>query len=241
MSMSNRNMPTSLARGPVLRALLAICAILAVQTGDGFAETVLPKAPGPPAAAPGFPAIFGAAETPNSNLGAFRRWTGVVERTMHEWLGYHDPCATRFAGRCTTGEWRQLVARLADRPRREKIDRVNAFFNRMPYALDPAAWGANDYWATPLQFLSRSGDCEDYAIAKFVTLRQLGIGSDEMRIVVVDDTNLRVAHAVLVVAEEDRLLVLDNQVPDVLDSRRILHYRPVFSLNENRWWLHRKQ
>jgi predicted transglutaminase-like cysteine proteinase len=58
---------------------------------------------------------------------------------------------------------------------------------------------------------------------------------------VVDDTNLRVAHAVLVVAEEDRLLVLDNQVPDVLDSRRILHYRPVFSLNENRWWLHRKQ
>jgi predicted transglutaminase-like cysteine proteinase len=133
-----------------------------------------------------------------------------------------------------------LVARLADRPRREKIDRVNAFFNRMPYAVDASTWGIADYWATPFQFLGRSGDCEDYAIAKFVTLRQLGLASEEMRIVVVDDLNLRAAHAVLVVADGERLLVLDNQVPDVVESRRILHYRPVFSLNETHWWVHRK-
>lgn len=193
------------------------------------------------AAAPsGFPAVFGTTETPNANLGMFKRWTGVIERAMHEWFGYDDPCATRFAGRCTTGEWRQLVARLADRPRREKIERVNAFFNRLPYAVDGATWGTGDYWATPLQFLSRSGDCEDYAIAKFVTLRQLGLSNDEMRIVVLDDLNLRVAHAILVVTEGDRLLVLDNQVADIVESRRILHYRPLYSLNEAAWWLHRK-
>jgi predicted transglutaminase-like cysteine proteinase len=61
-----------------------------------------------------------------------------------------------------------------------------------------------------------------------------------MRIVVLDDLNLRVAHAILVVTEGDRLLVLDNQVADIVDSRRILHYRPLYSLNEAAWWLHKK-
>ena len=116
---------------------------------------------------------------------------------------------------------------------------VNAFFNRLPYVIDQSNWGASDYWASPLQFLARSGDCEDYAIAKFVTLRQLGFSNDEMRLVILDDLNLGIAHAVLVVAENDRLLVLDNQIPQAVDSRRILHYRAIYSINEERWWLHR--
>jgi predicted transglutaminase-like cysteine proteinase len=226
-------MPIRPPSGPALPFVAALLALLAIEPAHG-------QIPAPPGSIPGFPAVFGAAETPSANLGAFRRWTGAIERSLHEWIGYDDPCATRFAGRCNSGEWRQLVARLADRPRREKIDRVNAFFNRMPYAVDASTWGIADYWATPFQFLGRSGDCEDYAIAKFVTLRQLGLASEEMRIVVVDDLNLRAAHAVLVVADGERLLVLDNQVPDVVESRRILHYRPVFSLNETHWWVHRK-
>lgn len=233
-------MPATIRPGPASLLIGTLLALLVAAARPCAAQAVLPRDAQPPAASVPFPAVFGATETQSANLGAFKRWTGAVERALHEWVGYEDPCATRFAGRCTTGEWRQLVARLADRPRREKIERVNAFFNRMPYAIDAATWGIADYWATPLQFLSRSGDCEDYAIAKFVTLRQLGLGSGEMRIVVLDDLNLRAAHAVLVVAEGERLLVLDNQVADVLDSKRILHYRPVFSLNETHWWLHRK-
>lgn len=191
-------------------------------------------------AARAFPQVFGTSEVAGSSLAAFRRWGSVMERSIHEWLGYGDPCSARLAGKCTSGEWRQLVARLADKPRRERIDRVNAFFNRIPYVVDAANWGVADYWATPLQFLSRAGDCEDYAIAKYVTLRQLGFASDEMRIVVLDDTNLRVPHAILAVADGDRLLVLDNQIPDVVDSKRILHYRTIYSINEDRWWLHKK-
>lgn len=93
----------------------------------------------------------------------------------------------------------------------------------------------SDYWASPSQFLSRAGDGEDYAIAKFVTLRRLGFGNDELRLVVLDDLNLGVAHAVLVVSESDRLLVLDNQISDVVDLRRILHYKAIYSINEERW------
>ena len=222
-------------------SIAAAIAIVATMAPARALETPLPEVVLPEAArARPFPQVFGTSETAGSNLAAFRRWGGVIERSIHEWLGYGDPCSARLAGKCTTGEWRQLVSRLADKPRRERIDKVNAFFNRIPYVVDASNWGVADYWATPLQFLSRSGDCEDYAIAKYVTLRQLGFSSDEMRVVVLDDTNLRVPHAILTVADGDRLLVLDNQIPDVVDSKRILHYKAIYSINENRWWLHKK-
>jgi predicted transglutaminase-like cysteine proteinase len=222
-------------------SIAAAIAIVATMAPARALETPLPEVALPEAArARPFPQVFGTSETAGSNLAAFRRWGGVIERSIHEWLGYGDPCSARLAGKCTTGEWRQLVSRLADKPRRERIDKVNAFFNRIPYVVDASNWGVADYWATPLQFLSRAGDCEDYAVAKYVTLRQLGFSSDEMRVVVLDDTNLRVPHAILTVVDGDRLLVLDNQIPDVVDSKRILHYKAIYSINENRWWLHKK-
>ena len=186
-----------------------------------------------------FPRVFGAGEAPGASLAAFKRWTAVLERALHEGPAYDAPCTVRLGGRCTVGEWRQMLQRLAGKPRREQVDGVNAFFNRFPYVVDPSNWDASDYWASPLQFLGRSGDCEDYAIAKFVSLRQLGFANAELRIVVLDDANLGVAHAVLVVADAGRLLVLDNQIPQVVDSTRILHYKPIYSINEERWWLHR--
>jgi predicted transglutaminase-like cysteine proteinase len=216
-------------------SIAAAIAIVATMAPARALETPLPEVVLPEAArARPFPQVFGTSETAGSNLAAFRRWGGVIERSIHEWLGYGDPCSARLAGKCTTGEWRQLVSRLADKPRRERIDKVNAFFNRIPYVVDASNWGVADYWATPLQFLSRAGDCEDYAVAKYVTLRQLGFSSDEMRVVVLDDTNLRVPHAILTVVDGD------NQIPDVVDSKRILHYKAIYSINENRWWLHKK-
>jgi len=215
---------------------LTLKAALLLAYAIGASGTVFAGESGAPAA---FPAVFGAGEAPGASLAAFKRWTGALERALHEGPAYDAPCALRFAGRCTVGEWRQLLQRLADRPRREQIDAVNAFFNRFPYVLDPANWSVSDYWESPLQFLARSGDCEDYAIAKFVSLRQLGFGNDELRVVVLDDLNLGVAHAVLVVADGRRLLVLDNQIPQVVESTRILHYKPIYSINEERWWLHR--
>src|SRR5690606_24630750 len=100
-------------------------------------------------------------------------------------------------------------------------------------------WGVEDYWATPLQFFRKNGDCEDYAIAKFMSLRALGWDNEALRIVVVNDMNLRVQHAVLVVFLEDGAYVLDNQSPSVMRQDRIRHYRPVYSVNETSWWVHR--
>ena len=96
-----------------------------------------------------------------------------------------------------------------------------------------------DYWATPSQFLTRNGDCEDYAITKYFSLRQLGFSADSMRIVVLQDLNLNTAHAILIVYMGKKALVLDNQVATVVDATSILHYQPIYSINEKHWWLHR--
>ena len=195
-------------RSTTLRFLLTAALICA--SAAAWASGALPR-DGIAGLGRAFPPVFGAGEVPGANLIPFKRWTAVLERVVHETPGYDEACAIRFGGRCIAAEWRQLVRNLDGRARRERIDAVNAFFNRIPYVHDPGNWGVPDYWASPLQFLSRAGDCEDYAIAKFVTLRQLGFAGDDLRIVVLDDLNLGIAHAVLVVVDGDRLLVLDNQ------------------------------
>ena len=82
-----------------------------------------------------------------------------------------------------------LFRSLAGKDRKTQLAAVNEFMNRASYIEDLPNWGVPDYWATPLQFLTKDGDCEDYAIAKFVSLRTLGFTNDELRIAVVDDAD----------------------------------------------------
>jgi predicted transglutaminase-like cysteine proteinase len=103
-----------------------------------------------------------------------------------------------------------------------------------------ANWRELDYWATPLEFLARSGDCEDFAIAKYQVLRALGVPIDDMRIVIVNDRARRATHAVLAVYVDGRPLILDNLRNDVVAADLIGDYEPVYSINEQGWWLHRR-
>src|SRR3546814_10214490 len=72
-------------------------------------------------------------------------------------------------------------------------------------------------------------------IAKFMALRALGVDNAEMRIVVLNDLNLRIGHAVLVVYVDGKALVLDNQIKSVVPADTIRHYQPVYSVNEDGW------
>ena len=58
--------------------------------------------------------------------------------------------------------------------------------------------------------------------------------------VVLQDLNLRIPHAILIVNVDGRQLVLDNQIPQVVEAATIRHYRPIYSVNETSWWLHRQ-
>lgn len=185
-----------------------------------------------------YPSLFNTIESQSQRLQPFQKWNGMLERQVNERALYDGPCSAKRFNRCHLQEWRVLLATLAGKDRKTQLAAVNEFMNRASYIEDLPNWGVPDYWATPLQFLTKDGDCEDYAIAKFVSLRTLGFTNDELRIAVVDDANLQQPHAVLVVYMDDQALVLDNQIPQIVPSSLIKHYKPIYSINEDTWWLH---
>lgn len=132
--------------------------------------------------------------------------------------------------------WQTLKSELEKLDTLAQLNKVNAFWNRFPYITDAVNWGQADYWAAPAQFLKKSGDCEDYAIVKYFTLRELGYPAEMMRIVAVYDTIRREGHAVLAVKANDNIYILDNLGRAVQSQDRIRNYEPQFSVNElGRW------
>lgn len=191
------------------------------------------------AAAPA-PHLFGSRETRSLNITMFPKWNGALKRYFSERRLADAPCTSSAFNRCHLREWSAFLSGLRGRDRRSQLEAVNAYMNRQPYLTDPRNYGVSDYWATPAEFLTRDGDCEDYAIAKFLSLRALGFANDMLRIVVLQDLNLRVGHAILVVFLDGEALVLDNQVRRVVRAEAIHHYQPIYSINEEYWWLHQR-
>lgn len=134
--------------------------------------------------------------------------------------------------------WGQLVLQWRNLSIMEKLHNVNALFNQWPYRLDSEVWGVVDYWEAPREFLSKSGDCEDYAITKYFALKQIGVPASDMRIVILFDSIRRLAHAILLVYVADDAYVLDNLSNVVLSHQRYGHYVPQYSLNEEHRWVH---
>lgn len=83
--------------------------------------------------------------------------------------------------------WQQLIKDLDGQSDIQKLQRVNAFFHQnVRYRTDQQLYGMEDYWATPLETLGHGlGDCEDYAIAKYITLRKAGLTDQQLRLIYV--------------------------------------------------------
>jgi predicted transglutaminase-like cysteine proteinase len=186
-----------------------------------------------------YPALFGAHEVRSDDLGLFTKWTAALDRALDERRLVDAPCTETVFNRCHLADWRRVLDSISGVDRMAQLTAVNHYMNRKRYVLDPRNYGVSDYWAAPGQFLRRDGDCEDYAIAKFMSLKALGFTNDDMRIVVLKDLNLGIAHAILVVYLDGRAMVLDNQIDNVVSADTVHHYRPIYSINERSWWLHR--
>lgn len=138
---------------------------------------------------------------------------------------------------------KQLAALIQEenpRPELEKIHRVNDFFNKIRYYTDIVHWHKEDYWATPFEKLNTNGgDCEDYAIAKYFTLRELGVADDKLRIMYVQALNWGEPHMVLTYFPnaDDIPLVLDNLNPKILPATQRKDLVPVFSFNAANLWV----
>lgn len=134
--------------------------------------------------------------------------------------------------------WRSLKEKIKDKSLMEQAKAVNVFFNQWPYKTDLALYGVTDYWATPQEFLKKSGDCEDYAITKYYAMRSLGVPAKQLRIVALKDTIRNLGHAVLVVFVNDNAYVLDNLSQMLIVHSRLKHYAPQYSVNEDYRWAH---
>ena len=221
------------ATGKRTHLLMVLCAVLvvafAVNVGSVEAATK----------SKAVPSIFNSVDVKKKGLKPFPKWTGALERFISESKKNEGTCTPSKTKKCHYTTWANLVERLKDADIYEKIKGVNEFMNKAPYVVDKMNWGVKDYWATPGQFFAKFGDCEDYAIVKFLSLRALDVPSDIMRVVIVKDLNLKVGHAVLAIDLDGKKYVLDNQIKRIVSSTKIRHYKPIFSLNEEGWWLHR--
>jgi len=137
--------------------------------------------------------------------------------------------------------WQSLIATSKDLNDAEKLELVNNFFNsNVMFINDQALWGKEDYWATPLEALSiGAGDCEDYSIAKYFTLKKLGVDEEKLRITYVKAIELDQAHMVLTYFENKRSvpLVLDNIDAEIKPANLRQDLIPVYSFNGGGLWL----
>ena len=178
------------------------------------------------------PQIFGSTEKRSSSLKAFTKWTGMFTR--------FDAALSQSHGQKVMADFRAQLEGLKGLPLNKMAEQVNTMVNKVRYVGDSKNYGKNDYWATPVEFFTRGGDCEDFAIAKYTALRMLGVPESRLRIAIVQDLQKNVPHAILIVYTDGGPVILDNQMKTTPRADRVSHYKPIFSINREAWWLHTK-
>lgn len=136
--------------------------------------------------------------------------------------------------------WQQLIHVIRRQEPPQQLEAVNHFFNQMAFVDDLVVWGKRDYWATPFEFLGAgAGDCEDYSIAKYVSLRDLGIADDKLRLIYVKALQLNQFHMVLAYYPTPASvpLLLDNLNPEIKPATERPDLQPIYSFNGSKLWL----
>ena len=205
-----------------------------------------PSAPSATPASPSAPISAQAADASDSKVQLF----GTVEfkrplATLPGWIDLlkrngMDPVFIPGKAFKKGVTWESFKSKAPQGNKMELLRYVNSFWNTWPYVEDIVNWKQEDYWEIPAEFLKKSGDCEDYSIIKYFTLKELGIAPESMRIVVVRDTIRNFAHAVLAVYVNGDAFILDNLSNSVLSHTKLRQYSPQYSVNESGRWAHMK-
>lgn len=139
--------------------------------------------------------------------------------------------------------WDKMIESSKDKKILQKLKNVNEFFNKIRYSTDEKHWRKKDYWATPFEFMGTgAGDCEDYAIAKYFSLRKLGVPDEKLRITYVTyqkkRTKYEQAHMVLTYYHKvgSTPIVLDNINKKLQLASKRDDLKPVYSFNANGLW-----
>ena len=180
-------------------------------------------------------------------------WVMSQDSVRIDFAKFHQAMTNQFGEKRLEAaqSWQTLLNGLAPLSDIDKLNRVNRFFhNHLVYRLDSELWGVEDYWATPLETLGKGlGDCEDYAIAKYISLRQAGISDDKLRLIYVKAkiggprSSISQAHMVLgyYATPNSAPLILDSLVSTVQPANERADLSPVFSFNSQGLWAGNKK
>lgn len=164
--------------------------------------------------------------------------TRVSERLVEQYSQrFRNPQA-----RARLEAWKRFATERKGRNLREldQLAAVNTFLNRVPFIDDEKHWNAPDYWATPAETIASNGaDCEDFSIAKYFLLKELGVPVSRMRLVYVKSLRLNQAHMVLAwyATPGADPLVLDNLEDSVRPASQRTDLVPVYSFNDEEVWV----
>jgi predicted transglutaminase-like cysteine proteinase len=183
--------------------------------------------------APGQP--FGLFASALAYGGLREKWLDVQHRLDDELVqlalcdGDRDRCVSPAALRLLA-----IVDAGRAREGRARLGEINRAINLAIRATsDLAQYGQIDVWSSPLEtFASGAGDCEDYAIAKFVALRLAGVSPEDLRIVVMRDTIAGEDHAVAAARLDGHWLTLDNRRMAMVEDSYVRNYRPTFVIDQ---------
>lgn len=140
--------------------------------------------------------------------------------------------------------WFRLLENANSVDETDKLYQVNNFFNLLRFTDDIKLWGVSNYWATPIEFLGvNAGDCEDFAIAKYFTLLELGVPDNKMRITMVKAVTLNQYHMVVAyyATPSSVPVILDNIDGKIKPATQRNDLIPVYSFNGKQLWLNKSK
>ncbi len=165
--------------------------------------------------------------------------TYALNTTEQSWVDAVSRLYGQRAGQRVEA-WRNALQEYKRLPTVQKLQNVNQFFNQLYFVNDIDLWGKKDYWATPLEFLgANAGDCEDFTIAKYFSLREIGIDDKKLRLIYVKAINYNQFHMVLAYYETPNAvpLILDNLISEIKPASTRKDLLPIYSFNGTNLWL----
>ena len=176
--------------------------------------------------------VFGSVAIPMSNFPVSTRWRPIFQKV--------NLCAGKSPCFESSPSFQRVIHKSQGMGFRDKLSTINKRVNALVrYKGDRTTYGVADHWATPDETLARGvGDCEDFAILKMASLSRSGIPVQSMSLVVLQDKQRHVFHAVLSVSTSQGTFILDNLSDRVLLDTELTNYIPLYSLSTNRAWIH---
>jgi predicted transglutaminase-like cysteine proteinase len=165
----------------------------------------------------------------------WRKWRGIESDMAREQSVLERCRADAMNCPSHAAQFLRVINAVKAHTGRAMLDETNRAVNMaIHYVSDYAQHGEADRWSAPLAtFATAKGDCEDYAIAKYVALREAGFPQEQLQLVLVRDRSVRQDHAVLAARLDDHWLLLDNRHARLIDDQDASHFTPLFAINHD--------